>query len=666
MKKDVDSKIAIAILVVLSMAVAVYVFVGFENLRFSNITEVVRKIISRSSFTTSEVEGITNFSSEEEFQSWLQEADLDLTSFYGSGLISSVGRRSFSEEIEMTLAPKAIDDVDQGDGESVERVSETNVQVEGIDEPDIVKTDGEKIYLSSGRIYYPVLEKGISPSHIGGVDLVNAFPPQDLEIDSEIDRSGEMLLADNNLVIFSGGEVLGYDVSDAKNPVKEWNLELKSRTSLVGARLYNNKVYLVTKTNIDNYHPCPIRPLSIEGIDFEVSCDSIYHPVRPVSVDVTYDTFVLNPATGEIEKSISFVGSSGQSIVYMSQEGIYVTYYYYGDFINFMSDFFKEECKDIIPQRVIDKLDKLEEYDISRAAKMTEFKVIIDSYFNSLDDDERLKAENNITNRMNDYYKKHKRELERTGIIRIDLDDFGIAASGNVPGRPLNQFSLDEYQGNLRIAVTVGDGWSIIGNLGDSTNDVYILNNDLKIKGFVTDLGLTERIYSVRFIKEMAYLVTFRQVDPFYVLDLSDIENPEVKGELKIPGYSSYLHPITENRILGIGKEGSQVKISLFDVSSPEDPKEIDKYLLKEYWSDILNTHHAFLLDEKHEVFFLPGSQGGYVFSYQGDFLDLERAVSGINARRAIYINDYLYVIGNSEIIVLNEEGWEEINNLEL
>jgi uncharacterized secreted protein with C-terminal beta-propeller domain len=350
----------------------------------------------------------------------------------------------------------------------------------------------------------------------------------------------------------------------------------------------------------------------------------------------------------------------------VSQEGIYVTYYYYGDYVEFMSNFFKEECSDIISDQVIRKLEKLEGYDISNAAKMTEFQIIINSYFNSLDDDERLKVENDITNRMDDYYKEHKRDLEKTGIVKIGLDEFNIVASGNVPGRPLNQFSLDEYQGNLRIAVTIGDGWSMIGRLGDSANDVYVLNNKLETIGAVIDLGLTERIYSVRFIQDMGYLVTFRQIDPFYVLDLSNPKNPKMEGELKIPGYSSYLHPITGDKILGIGKEGSQVKISLFDVSSPDDPKEIDKYLLKEYWSDILNTHHAFLLDKKHEVFFLPGSQGGYVFSYEEDFLDLERVVSGVRSRRAIYINDYLYVIGDEEIVVLNEEGWEEVNNLEL
>ena len=111
--------------------------------------------------------------------------------------------------------------------------------------------------------------------------------------------------------------------------------------------------------------------------------------------------------------------------------------------------------------------------------------------------------------------------------------------------------------------------------------------------------------------------------------------------------------------------EDWKVKISLFDVTSPENPTEIAKYILDEYWSDILNTHHAFLLDKKHEIFFLPGSKGGYVFSYKDYQLKLTKAVSDIMARRALYINDYLYIIGDDKIIVLNEINWEKVNKIE-
>ena len=164
----------------------------------------------------------------------------------------------------------------------------------------------------------------------------------------------------------------------------------------------------------------------------------------------------------------------------------------------------------------------------------------------------------------------------------------------------------------------------------------------------------------------MAYVVTFRQIDPFYVLDLSNPSKPELKGELKIPGYSSYLHPLTNDSILGIGKEGSKVKLSLFDVSDPSDPQEVSKYMLDEYWSEAVNNHHAFLLDKKHGIFFIPGGKGAYIFSYDDNKLTLTKALSKTGIKRALYIDDYLYIIGNTEISVINENDWTEVNNLEL
>jgi len=183
--------------------------------------------------------------------------------------------------------------------------------------------------------------------------------------------------------------------------------------------------------------------------------------------------------------------------------------------------------------------------------------------------------------------------------------------------------------------------------------------------GSVKDLGKTERIYAVRFLGDMAYVVTFRDTDPFYVLDLSNPKEPELKGELKIPGYSSYLHPITDDLILGIGKEGWEVKLSLFDVATPSEPAEVDKYILEESWSDVLETHHAFLIDRKHGIFFLPGREGGYIFSYADNKLALEKAVRAERARRAIYIDDYLYVVADTKIVVLDETTWEKVNELE-
>jgi len=331
---------------------------------------------------------------------------------------------------------------------------------------------------------------------------------------------------------------------------------------------------------------------------------------------------------------------------------------------------FFSENKNLVPDWFTEKMAKLETYDISSSAKMTEVWNLIEKLKGGLSSDDSLKMENEIGNKMADFFKKHRRELDSTGIVKIDAGNLEIDTTGTVPGKLLNQFSLDEYKGDLRAATTIGQGvfgWGFGGGrVSETASDVYILGDDLKIQGSVVDLGQGELIYAVRFIEDKGYVVTFKQVDPLYVLDLSDPMNPEKKGELKIPGYSSYLHPITKDKVIGIGEENNKVKISLFDVSDPADPTEIAKYNLDEYYSEVAQTHHAFLLDAKHEIFFLPGSKGGYVFSYAGDNLSLAKTVSETAVKRAIYIDNYLYVIGESSLVVLDERNWERAGELEL
>jgi uncharacterized secreted protein with C-terminal beta-propeller domain len=249
--------------------------------------------------------------------------------------------------------------------------------------------------------------------------------------------------------------------------------------------------------------------------------------------------------------------------------------------------------------------------------------------------------------------------------VKIKRDGLSIQATGKIPGSTLNQFSFDEWKGDLRVATTVGgqNPFYMLGgtNLTEQVSDVYVLGANLEVKGSVKDLGKTERIYSVRFVEDRGYVVTFRQTDPFYVLDLSNSYSPLVKGELKIPGYSSYLHPLGKHMILGIGRE-QQVKLSLFDVSDPKAPKEVSKYeLANEYWSEAMDNHHAFLQDDKYHAFFLPGSRGGYVFSYEANTLSLVKALEAPGVKRGLYLNDYLYIVSDSGITSFREGSWEKI-----
>ena len=190
----------------------------------------------------------------------------------------------------------------------------------------------------------------------------------------------------------------------------------------------------------------------------------------------------------------------------------------------------------------------------------------------------------------------------RTNIHRFDISDPGGAvytASGSVPGEIHNQFALSEHAGHLRVVTTTGDRWS-----GDSQSWVRVLaesGGQLTEVGSVGDIGRGERVQSVRFADDVGYVVTFRQVDPFYTVDLSDPADPTVVGELKIPGFSSYLHPIGDGLVLGVGSDADEdgrvtgAKVSLFDVSNVADPREVSVWTAPSGWNNIGWDHRAFL-----------------------------------------------------------------------
>lgn len=635
-----------------------------------------------SSGQEEKIADLQRFASAEEFENYLNEA-MEMAEYYygfGAGARSEAASRV---DWDTTGVPSPQAFSDSGAEAMPQRYSETNVQVEGVDEPDIVKTDGINIYASVEDYHYwimpesgPIIIEGrevfepweASPEHLmpprprdeRKIKIVKAFPAEEMILMSEIENSGKLLLKDNTLVVFGSEKIVGYNTEDRKNPKQKWEIGLEQRTQLAGARLYKDTIYLIISNRIQTHRPCVIEPLTINGSPLEVACTAIYRPKTIVPVDTTYTVLAVDLKDGEAKNKISFVGSANNSVIYVSSDNIYASYYREKPIYEFLADFFKEECRDIVPADVIRKLQRLKEYDISSGAKMVEFENIFMDWLYALDRDEELRIETELTNRLPEYYKKNMRDLGTTGIVKISMSDLMIKASGSVPGHLLNQFALDEHEGNLRVATTVGESFGLV-----TANDVYVLDGNLNRIGSVKDLGLEERIYSARFLGDMGYLVTFREIDPFYILDLSDPRNPQMKGELKIPGYSSYLHPIEENRILGIGKEGWNVKISLFDVSDHHDPREIDKYLLNESWSEILSNHHAFLLDSKHKIFFLPGSRGAYIFSFSEDKISLKKTIQERQVKRALYIDDYLYIVSARKITVLDQNDWRTIKELD-
>jgi inhibitor of cysteine peptidase len=207
--------------------------------------------------------------------------------------------------------------------------------------------------------------------------------------------------------------------------------------------------------------------------------------------------------------------------------------------------------------------------------------------------------------------------------FRLDHGSVMYLGEGTVPGTILNQFAMDEHEGYFRIATTKGDMWASGDNL--SKNNIYVLDEQLKQVGALEDLAPGERIYSTRFMGGRAYMVTFRNVDPLFAIDLRNPAKPALLGQLKIPGYSDYLHPYDENHLIGFGKETVEVpskgmgpdatmafyqgmKIALFDVTDVTQPKEKFKEIIGDRGthSELLYDHKALLFDKSKGLMAFP------------------------------------------------------------
>ncbi|WOF15363.1 hypothetical protein F1737_01030 [Methanoplanus sp. FWC-SCC4] len=294
-------------------------------------------------------------------------------------------------------------------------------------------------------------------------------------------------------------------------------------------------------------------------------------------------------------------------------------------------------------------------------------------------------------------------ETDNTGDIRlktvihrfsVDKGDIKYAATGLVPGRLLNQWSMDEYDKNLRAATTT----DISGGEGPNRyNNVYVLNPGLEIIGKLEYIAPDEKIYSARFMGDLLYLVTFKQIDPFFVIDLSNPKQPGILGELKIPGYSDYLHPYDKNHIIGIGRSTEEnkwggvsaagLKIALFDVTDLNNPGLVDSVEIGEAGTEspVLRDHRAFLFDIHKNILVLPVYEvtkipvensrypdsysrgtwnGAYVFGINPDSgFELKGKIEQSKAgntywytndmiQRSLFMDNVIYTISNERIIM--------------
>lgn len=296
-----------------------------------------------------------------------------------------------------------------------------------------------------------------------------------------------------------------------------------------------------------------------------------------------------------------------------------------------------------------------------------------------------------------------------TDVYKWDINGTNInfVGSASVKGTALNQYSMDEYNGYFRIATTEGNTWNENAVV---KNHLFILNDAMQIVGQVNDLAPGERIYSARFMGDKAYLVTFKEVDPLFVIDVADPTNPKVLGKLKIPGFSNYLHPLDDTHLIGIGYDtetkideytkqpiiiSTSMKLSLFDVSDINNPKEQQHVLIggRGSYSEVQNDAKAFFRHEEKGLYGFPivlyDETNNQEYAYQGSGaliygITVENGiqlkgnlVEPVNpqiqyedwestVQRIVYIGDTLYTVAHGEVRSYDLNSFKQLGELKI
>jgi inhibitor of cysteine peptidase len=517
--------------------------------------------------------------------------------------------------------------------------SGTNVQVEGVDEADIVKTDGEYIYLTKNQT----------------VVIIRAYPADEAEIVHRLNIGSpvqNLYIAGDKMVVFSHRYPSYYD-----DVIFEILPSDKDRTT-------------ITIFDISD-RADPVK-------EQEVTLDGYYFSSRMIG-DWVY--FIVNsPAYIEDEEIILPIIREGRTWCEVQPTDIF----YFNDSYGY---------------QIYNTLMALNVQDSDAKAHSETF---------------LLNQESSLYVSLDNMYIVSGGWSENSTITKINVNECEITyvAEGSVPGRILNQFSMDEYDGVFRVATT---SWS--RNLGQ-INNVYTLDEKMEVIGRLEGLAPNESIYSARFMGDRCYLVTFKKVDPLFTIDLSDPYNPKVLGKLKIPGFSNYLHPYDENIVIGVGKETEEaktgdfawhqgVKISMFDVSDVTNPRELAKIVIGDRGTEspAQYDHKAFLFSKERNLLVIPiletgideedyvdvppnmyGEllyQGAYVFDISPEGIELRGKVTHIDdpdyflksgywfdsqheITRSLYIYENLYTLSKGRLQINNLETLEELKVIEL
>ncbi|MBD3203743.1 hypothetical protein GF327_05580 [Candidatus Woesearchaeota archaeon] len=581
--------------------------------------------------------------------------------------------------------------------------SETNVQVEGIDEADIIKTDGNYIYTVSGNTLF----------------IIDAYPGEDAEIVSKIkldNHPSGIFINDNHLAVFGnfydtdyfkkidftpryGMTFLNiYDISDREVP--ELEKEYKFEGSYFRARKKAGYFYLLTSTT-PQIRPVPM-PIIMEGnVKTTIAPGDIHYYNIPYNNPVFVNIHAVNIENPEKDINSESVVVEYSNNLYMSEDNIYITYTEYINEYEIEKQVMMELMEPYLTDADRELIEKIKDIDpsiLSKPEKDQKIFEIYERYAQILDPDEQEELEDEAEILMKKKLEEYE-HFEFTVINRINVDEDEITpeANGKVPGHIINQFSMDENDDIFRIATTLNPRWSRYEKQRtESTNNIYTLDSDLEILDELEGLAEDERIFSTRFIGDRLYMVTFRQVDPFFVIDLSNPGNIKELGKLKIPGFSRYLHPYDEDTIIGIGRDATEtgrtkgLKISLFDVSDVKDPEEIAKYVSESRYasSTAEYEHKAFLFSKEKNLLVIPAYSydyrdssdnynGALVFDISKTDIELrgliEHSISDTNkyryqpaVERSLYIEELLYTKSPSLLRINRIDDLEKVKNIEL
>lgn len=488
--------------------------------------------------------------------------------------------------------------------------SKTTTQVDGVDEADIVKTDGEYIYLLYDNTVKIVKAEGKTVNKLPVITLdSNAYYTEMYLLKDRL----VVLGVENGVYYYSNSFAVIYDVS---NPEKAEKIETCKQSGYYNtSRMIGSKLYLITNYNINTASvkrddPKTFVPsVECKDNDGAVTADSVrmYQDSQSPSYVVicAYDV-----KDGRLAGTQSVLG--GTDTVYCSTT----------DIIGAASRWYDGESSN--------------SYSV---------------------------------------------------VSRFTINDGEIKfiASGKINGTLLNQFSIDGYKGYFRFVTTVNtfeaadetvkpaepaDSVStkmIAPDASANSAALYILDGQMKTVGKIEDLAKGERVYSVRFMGDIGYFVTFRNTDPLFSADLSNPKEPKIIGELKIPGFSNYLYPYGDGRLLGIGKNADEqtgrtqdVKLSMFDISDPSNVSEYAKTdVTGAEHSDALYNHKACIVDVRKNLIGFPvytrfGARY-MVYSFEGDKFSLRADIKLLGYEstvRGLYIGDYFYVVTEKAVSV--------------